>query len=63
MIKVRKKSILYGIAILATVAVINVNLSLSQPEKNQSSVTLKKLRRCQVKKMKTKALLIVNSMT
>jgi hypothetical protein len=45
MIKVRRKSILYGIIILATaaVAVINVNLSLSQPEKNQSSVTLKKI--------------------
>jgi hypothetical protein len=44
MIKVIRKSILYCIAILAkeAVAVINVNLN-SQPEKNRSSVTLKKI--------------------
>jgi hypothetical protein len=44
MIKVIRKSILYGIAILATasVAVINVNLN-SQPQTNRSSVTLKKI--------------------
>jgi hypothetical protein len=44
MIKVRRKSILYGITILATaaVAVINVHLN-SQPQTSQSSVTLKKI--------------------
>ncbi|MDR0558984.1 MAG: hypothetical protein LBG92_02340 [Prevotellaceae bacterium] len=44
MIKIRRKSILYGIAILATAAVtvINVNLN-SQPQTNRSSVKFKNI--------------------